>query len=188
MGFVRAILMLVGMAAIVAVGWVVWTFRDFDPKAAGVYYEMFTKLAETGNAVEATVWREKVDEGYTFEEIDESIQSVALEQNIKDVGALPLGAQVEAMLGKEWRKLKLYLYCNPLTAAKMVDASPAYAAWLPCRIALVEDDAGELWIYSLNMDMMIHGGLPLEPELLEEALHVKEVIQTIMREAAEGAF
>ncbi len=91
------------------------------------------------------------------------------------------------MPGKKWRKLKLYLSCNSLPAAKMVDASPACAAWLPCRIALVEDDAGKLWICALNMNMMIHGGLPLEPAFLEEALHVKEAIQTIMREAAEGA-
>ncbi len=36
MGLVRAILMLAGMAGIVAVGWTIWTFRDFAPKAAGV--------------------------------------------------------------------------------------------------------------------------------------------------------
>jgi len=188
MGFLRTLLALIGLVAILAVGWVAWTFRDFDSKAAGVYWDMFAQLAETGNAAEATVWREKVADGLTFEEIDESIQSVALEQNIRDVGSLPLGDQVSLMLDEEWRKLKIYLYCNPLTAAKMIEHSEAYSAYLPCRVSLVEDANGDLWIYSLNMDMMIHGGKTLPDELREEALHVKEVIQTILRDAAEGSF
>jgi hypothetical protein len=188
MNVVRTLLALVGLLAILAVAGAAWSFRGFDSQAAGVYWNMAKRLAETGNAAEATVWKRKVAEGLTFEEVDESIQSVALTENIRDVGQLPLGDQVGLMQGGDWRKLKIYLYCNPLTAAKMVEHSEAYAAYLPCRLALVEDDDGALWIYSLDMDMMIHGGKPLPPELLEEALHVKDVILTIMDDAAEGAF
>jgi hypothetical protein len=43
----------------------------------------------------------------------------------------------------------------------MVDHSDAFSAYLPCRIALIEDQKGEKWLYSLNMDMMIYGGVPL---------------------------
>ena len=165
-----------------------WTFRDFDPKAAGVYWNMAKRLAETGNSADATVWKRRVADGLTFEEVDDSIQSVALAENIRDVGQLPLGEQVALMQGSDWRQLKIYLYCNPLTAAKMVEYSEAFAAYLPCRIALVEDDDGALWLYSLDMDMMIHGGKPLPPDLLEEALHVKEVILAILDGGAEGSF
>lgn len=188
MRFISGLLALVGLAAIIAVGAVAWTFRDFDPKAASVYWDMATSLAETGNAVEATVWKRKVDEGLTFEEVDESIQSVAATENIRDVGQLPLGDQVGLMQGSDWRKLNIYLYCNPLTAAKMVEYSEAYSAWLPCRVSLVEDGEGQLWLYSLNMDMMIYGGKPLPDDLKEEALHVKDVILAILDGAAEGSF
>jgi len=188
MRFITGLLALVGLAAIIAVGAVVWTFKDFDPKAPGVYWDMAKSLAETGNAVEATVWKRKVDEGLTFEEVDESIQSVATTENIRDVGQLPLGDQVGLMQGSDWRKLNIYLYCNPLTAAKMVEYSEAYSAWLPCRVSLVEDEEGQLWLYSLNMDMMIYGGKPLPDDLKEEALHVKDVILAILDGAAEGSF
>ena len=188
MKFVRAVLALVGLLALLALAATAWTFRGFDPQAAGVYWNMAVRLAETGNAAEATVWKVKVAEGLTYDDVDMSIQSVAQEQNIRDVGALPLGDQVGLMNGTDWRKLKIYLYCNPLTAAAMVEYSEAYSAYLPCRVALVEDDAGDLWIYSLDMDMMIHGGKPLPEPLLSEALHVKDVILTIMNDAAEGSF
>ena len=149
---------------------------------------MANQLVATGNPAEATVWKSKVKDGLTFEEVDQSIKSVANELNIKGVGELPLGDQVEAMLGKKWRKLKIYLYCNPLTAAKMIDFSDAYSAYLPCRITLLEDKTGKLWLYTLNMDMMIHGGKPLPKEVKDEAMGVKKIMQAILDRGAKGDF
>ena len=188
MRFLRNLLALVGLLAVLGLGYGTWTFRGFDPQAATVYWNMGKALARYGNAADATVWKVKVAPGLTYSDVDQSIQSTALSDNIKDVGQLPLGDQVAAMQGKPWRKLKLYLYCNPLTAAKMVDYSDAYSAYLPCRIALLQDKTGQLWIYSLNMDMMIHGGKPLPPDLLQEAEHVRTVILDIMHKAAAGDF
>jgi len=192
---ITRILALVGILAIALTAWIgpdLWRYKTafdtFDDKAFATYKEMFDNLIETGNSAAATVWSVKVAEGLSFEEVDESIQAVAIDNNIKDVGALPLGDQVEAMTGEPWRKLKIYLYCNPLTAAKMVEYDIAFAAYLPCRVSLVEDDNGDLWLTSLNMDMMIHGGKTLPPELLEEALHVKGIIQDILNRASEGDF
>ena len=189
------ILALVGILAIALAAWIgpdLWRYKqafdNFDDKAFPTYKAMFDRLVETGNSAAATVWTVKVAEGLSFEEVDESIQAVAIDNNIKDVGALPLGDQVEAMTGAPWRKLKIYLYCNPLTAAKMVEYDIAFAAYLPCRVSLVEDENGALWLTSLDMDMMIHGGKTLPPELLEEALHVKGVILDILNRAAEGDF
>ena len=192
---ITRILALIGLLAIALGAWIgpdLWRYKTafdgFDDKAFATYKGMLDRLVETGNAPAATVWSVKVADGISFDEVDESIRAVAIDNNIKDVGALPLGDQVEAMTGAPWRKLKIYLYCNPLTAAKMVEYDIAYAAYLPCRVSLVEDEKGDLWITTLDMDMMIHGGKTLPPELLEEALRVKAVIQDILARAAEGDF
>ena len=70
----------------------------------------------------------------------------------------------------------------------MVDYSDAFSAYLPCRVTLLQDKQGKYWIYSLNMDLMIHGGKPLPPELKQEALKVKKIIQDIMNRGAAGEF
>ena len=99
---------------------------------------MAVKLAETGSGAEATVWKRQVAEGISFDDVHDSIKTIAQENNIKDVGFLPLGDQVSAQMnGKPWRKLNIYLYCNPLTAQKMVDHSdallpPICPAAFPC--------------------------------------------------------
>ena len=195
MGFLRNILALIGVAAVAAVAYFgpgMWKYKSafdgFDPKAKAMYMEMADLLVETGNSAAATVWKVKVADGLTADDVDQSIQNIANERNIKSVGFLPLGDQVAAMTGEPWRVLNIYLYCNPLTAAKMVEFDPAFAAYLPCRVSLVEDENGDLWIYTLNMDLMIYGGETLPPELLAEALEVKETMRQILDRAAEGDF
>ena len=195
MNMIRNILALIGLIAVLIAGYFAPTimkyktaFDGFDPKAWGVYKKMAEDLIRTGNAADATVWRAKVAEGLTFDDVDESIKATAIDRNIKGVGELPLGDQVTAMQGKPWRKLKIYMYCNPLTAAKMVDYSEAYAAYLPCRVALLEDKKKQLWIYTLNMDMMIYGGKTLPADLLKEALHVKDIMKDILKRASTGDF
>jgi uncharacterized protein (DUF302 family) len=189
---VKSVLAIIGLVAIVALAAAAIEARAllarFDPDALPTYRRIVESLLKSGNLAEATVWRAQVKDGLTFDDVDQAIQSVAAAMNIKDVGALPLGDHVSAMQGKTWRKLKIYLYCNPLTAAHMIDYSDAFSAFLPCRVALLEDGKGKLWIYTLNMDMLIYGGKPLPPELKQEALNVKTIMQTVLSDGARGEF
>jgi len=195
MNAIKGILTLIGL--ITLIGLTLLTIKvmpyvsqisDFEPKAAGVYLDMATQLLETGNAAEATVWKVKVKEGISADDVEQSMKSIASSNNIKNVGELPLYKEVAAMSGKEYRYIKIFMFCNALTAAKMLDFNDAFAAYLPCRVALIEDQTGQLWLYTLNMDMMIYGGKPLPTELKETALGVKNTILDIMNGGAEGDF
>ena len=195
------LLALAGLAIVAGIIWVAVTYgfglqnfkdlanlKHFDPKAAEVYVDMTKSLLASGNGAEATVWKVPVEEGLSAEDVEDAMRSVANERNFKNVGELPLSEQVAAMTGKDQRFWKIYMFCDPLTAAKMIDYSDAFSAYLPCRIALVEDGTGQLWLYTLNMDMMIHGGTELPDELYEEAIKVKEIILEIMNRGAAGEF
>jgi len=192
---------LTGLALVAGLVWVAMTYgfgmqdvknlknlSSFDPLAAQVYMDMTKSLLATGNAAEATVWKRPVADDLSALDVEETMRFVANEHNIKNVGELPLSEQVTAMTGEEMRYLKIYMFCNPLTAIKMVDYSDAFSAFLPCRISVVEDKSGKLWLYSLNMDMMIHGGTELPPDLFEEASKVKDIMLDIMNRGAEGDF
>lgn len=162
--------------------------RSLDPKAGKVYAQMWQRLKETGTSADATVWRIPLAEGITPEDAEQTMNFVANGHNIMNVGELPLSEQVEAMTGEKQRMLKIYQYCDPLTAMKMVDYSDAFSAYLPCRVALVEDKQGKFALYSLNMDLMIEGGRTLPPDLLEEANQVRRTIRDIMERGATGEF
>lgn len=195
MSLIRNILAIIGLLAIIG-GTIAYTkisgelaaFNELDPNAKDVYSSMWEKLKETGNTADATVWKYPLEEGVSWEDAEDAMKSVANELNIKGVGELPLSEQVKAMTDKEQRFLKIYQYCDPLTAVKMVNHSDAFAAYLPCRIAMVEDKQGKFWLYALDMDMMISGGKTLPDDLLAEAKRVKEVMLQIMQRGAAGEF
>lgn len=67
----------------------------------------------------------------------------------------------------------------------MVDFSPHMAAYLPCRITVVEKEDG-LWLYTLNMDMMVKMGRKLPSPLKEEARAVRDTLWEMMERASKG--
>jgi len=157
-------------------------------KSTEVYMKMANTLLDTGDITMATIVRDEVDPELSIEDVEEAMSSVATELQIKEVGMLPLSEQVELQLGEKQRFLKIYQYCKPTTAMTMVDHSDAFSAYLPCRIALIEDQNGKKWLYSLDMDMMIYGGAPLPADLYELALQVKDTITAIQKAGASGDF
>jgi uncharacterized protein (DUF302 family) len=141
-----------------------------------------------GDIAVATTWEAKVKAGVSAKDVEEILKIVAVERNMRDVGVLPLSKELEARSGKKEKLLTVYSYCSPATARKMVDFSPHMAAYLPCRVSMVEHDDGSLWLYTLNMDMMVKMGRKLPSPLKEEAQAVRDTIWEMMQRASKGEF
>jgi len=191
----RNLLAIVGLAAVIAAGYAMvklqpalTTLNQLEDNAVDVFTDMGVKLIESGNMAEASIWKVPVDEGMTADDVEETMKMVANEHNFKNVGEMPLYKEVEAMSGQPYRYVKIFMFCNALTASRMLDYNDAFSSYLPCRITLIEDKEGKLWLYTLNMDGMIYGGKPLPAELKEEAENVKEIILDIMNRGATGEF
>ena len=189
---IRNLFALIGLLTVIMVGIVAYkaqgVMAGFDPQAGNVYTELAKSLIESKNSAEATVWKVKVQDGVEADDVEEAMKMVANELNISHVGEKPLSKDVEAKTGKPYRLVKIFEFCNSPIAAMMIDYSDAFSAYMPCRVTMVEDKKGGLWLYTLNMDMMIYGGEPLPPALKEEALKVKKGMLEIMKRGAAGDF
>ena len=141
-----------------------------------------------GDIAVTTTWERKVRPGVSAKDVEDILRTVAVERNMREVGVLPLSRELEARSGKKEKLLTVYSYCSPATARRMVDFSPHMAAYLPCRISVVEHDDGSLWLYTLNMDMMVRMGRKLPSPLKEEAWAVRETIWQMMERASRGEF
>lgn len=140
-----------------------------------------------GDIAAATTWQRKVAPGVSVADVEEALTGVAAEDNVKAVGTLPLSQELQARTGQPQRFLKVYSYCSPEIARKIVDFSPHMAAYLPCRITLLEKEDG-LWLYTLNMDMLIHMGRKLPPDLRASALRMRDTIAKMLDRGARGEF
>jgi len=177
---------------VLVIGIVFFSFKD-SIKAAGnlnegaweTFLTIWDKWEKSeGDIVYATTWEEKVDDGVSFDEVLEAIKDVGIEANMRLVGELPLGKELKAR-GVKSGRLYVVSYCAPDIARKMVDFSAAAAAYLPCRISIVEREDG-LWLYTLNMDMMIKLGKVMSPELLKDTLWVRQTIWDMMQAGKTG--
>jgi len=189
MKFLTKLLALIG-AITIAMAVYFWFagVKNLDPKSKDVYTHMMGTIIKTGDIAKATVRKVQVKDGITPDELVDSLNSVATDMGIKPVGDLPLSKEIEARTGKKQRYIRVLSFCNPIIAGKMVDFSMAYGAYLPCRIVIMEDKKGKLWLYTLDLDMMIHGGAPLPPDMLKYGNQVKNTIYTMMDKAASGDF
>lgn len=165
------------------------TIGKLESGAGAEASRMWDRWIEGGGDIAvATTWERKVKAGVSAKDVEDIIKGVAVERNMRDVGTLPLSKELEARSGKKEKLLTVYSFCSPDTARKMVDFSPHMSAYLPCRVTLVEHDDGSLWLYTLNMDMMVKMGRKLPSPLKEEAWAVRETMWQMMERASKGEF
>ena len=128
----------------------------------------------------------QIEEGVSVEDAVESMKLRANLLNFMLVSDLPLSEQVKAM-GHEANYMRILAFCDALIANEMVKHDVIFAGFLPCRIAVVEDDEGRGWITTMNMDMMLYA-VDLTPELEPLATRVRDIIYEIVEAGVTGDF
>ena len=136
--------------------------------------------------IKQTVVQMSVKDGVTREDAVQALMSRAAEINLKYVARQQVSKELEAR-GLKTPYLDIFQFCNPEDAREMILHDPIYAAYMPCRIAMVEDQEGKLWLMMLNLDMLINSEL-LPPELTEIAIRVNQAMLDVMVAGATGEF
>ena len=192
MGTIRNILALIGLVVVVGIGFAVtkaWpALSQFDPGSARVYMDFSKALLEKQDPGVAMMYSLEVQDGVSVDDVKDSLKSIATERNFLFVGESPFYKQVEAITGEPYRYVNFMSFCDAKVGKLMADYRDAYTGFMPCRIAVVEDLQGKLWLHTMNLDMMIYGGKKLPPELKTEALRVWGNIKAMMQGAAAGEF
>lgn len=192
MKFLRNLFALIGLVVVLAVAGVYMTWgskiASFDPDLPRVYGEFAQRLLETGDPGVSMMWAVQVEEGMSPEDVIESMKSLATSKNFLFVGESPFYKQIEAITGEKYRYVNFLSFCDARVGKQMLEYRDQYSGFMPCRIALVEAKDGSLWLYSMNLDLMISGGAELPPELKDSAMRVRDTLKAIMNGAAAGEF
>jgi len=160
-----------------------------DPKAMGLYMNMAEGVLETGDAAATMVYTVKVEEDVTKEDVMDTLKSVAMENNMLVVSDTIMFRSGEKDIhGDTTRHVEILAVCNKQIARNFIDYSEAFGAFMPCRVILTEDKNGDLWVSTLKLDLMIAGGKPLTPEMLEMAEKVRDTMYKMVDKAAAGDF
>ncbi len=101
----------------------------------------------------AKVYKVQLAKGVSADDAATSMKLRANALNIKLVSELPLSKQVEAVTGKPQRRMTIFQFCDAVTAKELVDLNLDYAIFLPCRVALIEDKNGQVWLIMMDMNV-----------------------------------
>lgn len=143
----------------------------------------FSVIAEE-DAIAQTVLKKPLAEGVSMDDAVDSMKLRANSLNFKLVAHLPLYKELEAM-GVESGRIEIFQFCDARIAHEMLEYNIDFAAYLPCRITLIEDTDGKPWLVTLDLDqVMTQAQLP--PELKEKAIMVRDNIKSIVTAGANG--
>ena len=133
-----------------------------------------------------TVAQMELKPGVSIEDAISAMESKAIELNLRLVGEQRISQELEAR-GVETPYLSIFQFCNPMDAHVMVVANPIFSSYMPCRISLVEDPQGKMWLMMLNLDMLINSEL-LPPQVVDTAIRVNQQMLEVMVAGASGEF
>ena len=80
--------------------------------------------------------------------------------------------------------MEIINFCDGLAADKMLAADPMMIAFMPCRIALLEDKNGKRWVISMMMDVKLIHALPADAR--NSAERVMAAMKDMMVAASKG--
>lgn len=134
--------------------------------------------------VKLQIARIQVQEGVSFDDAVESLKLRANQRNLKFVGANLIYKEIAALTGKPAKRMEIFNFCDGLTAGKMLAADPQMIAFMPCRIAIIEDAEGRRWVISMMMDLKMIQAMPADTRKSAEG--VMAAMKDMMVAASRG--
>lgn len=114
-----------------------------------------------------------LEEGVSIQDAIDAIDAMmskAADLNLRQVGQQYVSKELKSR-GVKTPYLAILQFCDPMDARTMIISNPVFASYMPCRIAVVEDQSKKPWLMMLNLDMLINSEL-LPKEVVETAIRV----------------
>jgi uncharacterized protein (DUF302 family) len=126
-----------------------------------------------------------VQKGLSLKDVAESLMLKANALNLKLVAHQRVSDELKAQGIKDTRHLEIFQFCDVLTAKALVDHEMLFAAYLPCRITLLEDQQGNGWLLMQNLDMLLNA-IALPDDLKRKALKVRDALREVIEAGSKG--
>lgn len=129
--------------------------------------------------------------GVSFDDVVESMKLRANQLNLKLVGHSPMIKDIQAVLGDTTSpRMEVFHFCDIAAGREIMKLVPEAIVYLPCRIAVMEDNNKNVWVLTLDWDMAwldsINGSMGITPEIAKMAKDIRDKMDNVMRAGANG--
>ena len=195
MNLIKSLLTLIGAIVVIAViiGAIVMgpKIAKLDKQALPEYMKMFDTVLTTGDPAKGMILKVKmvIPEGMSKEEAFENAIEI-MDEVGSEYGLAMVDNKTMPRDGKLFKDGGLLThirsYCSPGIADRFLSHSSEFIGFMPCRIGFVEEPNGDIYLYTMGLELMINGGHTLPEEMLKLANEVKEGMYTMMEKGAKG--
>lgn len=191
MSVIKNLLAFIGLLVVLAILAFVVKYGEsavkMDPKAFNLYMKMGDDVLTTGDPSKGMIIKQKliIPKGSTKQEAIENAIEI-----MDEVGAeYGLGlVDKKTMPRNDGLYTHIRSYCSSTIADLFLTHSGEFIGFMPCRVGIVEDANGNVYLYTMALDMMISGGHTLPKKLLEYAKDVRTAMETMIKKGAAGDF
>lgn len=132
-----------------------------------------------------TIIKKPLAQGVSFDEAIDSMKLRANNLNLKLVAHQPLSEEYQALGLANIKRTEIFQFCDAKIAKEMIEYDISYAAYMPCRITLVEDQSGQGWLVMMNLDILINAA-QLPPHLYQLATKMRDKLMSILEAGVSG--
>ncbi|NJO17572.1 MAG: DUF302 domain-containing protein [Thioploca sp.] len=112
----------------------------------------------------------------TIKQTVTSLKKYAEQLNLKLLASYPLHRELEAATGKPYRFMEIFQFCEAQVTTALLDYNPDFAFHLPYRIILYQDAHDQLWLVTLNLNLLLHGTQGMDPQVKIKVLKIQDNI------------
>jgi len=162
-----------------------------DSKRAFFQSMMMVSPLSMRDMVSVMAYKKRVKEGLSFEDVVEAMRIRANAVNFKQVGHNAFWKDVKAITGKDTPRVEIFQFCDAVVGQQILNYAPEFVVFLPCRIAVLEDADGRLWVMTLDWDVawLDYAQNPnsvLDANLRAEARRIRDAMEYIIEGGATG--
>lgn len=170
--------------------------RPLPPVPAATKKQLFNQLVAVAGLSMRDLFnfmtaKKKAADGVTFDEVIESMLIRANAENFKHVGHNMFWKDASAVTGYPALRVEVLQFCDAVVGRRMLDFSPEFSIFIPCRITVMEDANGDIWLMTLDWDVSWlanawHPDSALGEQLTADAVRIRDAMESIMTAGANG--
>lgn len=130
--------------------------------------------------------------GVSFDDVVTSMQLRANQLNLKQVGHSAMYKDIQAVLGDMTTpRMEVFHFCDIAAGREIMKLAPEAIVYLPCRIAVMEDEKRNIWVLTLDWDTawlesMDTKDFGVSAEITKMAKDIRSRMDEVMRAGANG--
>lgn len=136
-------------------------------------------------------YKKKAKPGLSVDDVIQAMDLKANTVNLKKTGHSEIWKDVGANTGLPTTRVDVLLYCDAIIGRKMLEYSPDFINWIPCRIGVYEDPNGEIWVMMMDwditwLDAAWHPENKFDKEFRDGAIKIRKQMEDIINAGVSG--